>query len=95
MPRRTAYALPNVMTAVRAGDFEAVTTYGIGLAKRTPFEVATLEDPSRLVIDVRAGFRTVQRRVFLLDRDRFVDNVEPFFSPGDASGAARHARRRT
>ena len=81
VPRRTAYARPNVMTTVRAGDFEAVTTYGIGLAKRTPFEVTTLEDPSRLVIDVRAGFRTVQRRVFLLDRDRFVDNVEPFFVP--------------
>lgn len=80
-PRRTAYALPNVMTTVRAGDFEAVTTYGIGLAKRTPFEVTTLEDPSRLVIDVRAGFRTVQRPVFFLDRDRFVDNVEPFFVP--------------
>ena len=43
VPRRTAYALPNVMTTVRAGDFEAVTTYGIGLAKRTPFEVSTLQ----------------------------------------------------
>ena len=28
---------------------------------------------------MRAGFRTVQRPVFFLDRDRFVDNVEPFF----------------
>lgn len=81
VPRRRAFELPNVMTTVRAGDFEAVTTYGIGLAKRTPFEVFTLEDPSRLVIDVRAGFRTVQRPVFFLDRDRFVDNVEPFFVP--------------
>lgn len=81
VPRRRAFALPNVMTTVRAGDFEAVTTYGIGLAKRTPFEVTTLEDPSRLVIDVRADFRTVQRPVFFLDRDRFVDNVEPFFVP--------------
>jgi hypothetical protein len=79
VPRRRAFELPNVMTSVRAGDFEAVTTYGIGLAKRTPFEVFTLEDPSRLVIDVRAGFRTIQRPVFFLDRDRFVDNVEPFF----------------
>ena len=41
----------------------------------------TLQDPSRLVIDVRAGFRTVQRPVFFLDRDRFVDDVEPFFVP--------------
>jgi hypothetical protein len=79
VPRRRAWALPNVMTTVRAGDFEAVTTYGIGVAKRTPFEVSTLEDPSRLVIDVQAGFRTEQRPVWFLDRDRFVDNVEPYF----------------
>lgn len=78
-PRRTAYALPNVLTTVRAGDFEGVTTYGIGLAKRTPFEVSTLRNPSRVVIDVRAAFRTERRPVFFLDRDRFLDNVEPFF----------------
>ena len=40
------------MTTARAGDFEAVTTYGIGLAKRTPFEVTRLEDPIRRVIDM-------------------------------------------
>jgi Sporulation and spore germination len=79
VPRRRAFALPNVMTTVRAGDFEAVTTYGVGLARRTPFEVSTRQDPSRLVIDVRAGFRTVQKPVYFLDRDRFVDNLEPFF----------------
>jgi hypothetical protein len=79
VPRRTAFALPNVMTAVRSGDFEAVTTYGFGMAKRTRFHTFTLRDPSRLVIDVRAGFRTVQRPVWFLDRDRYVDNVEPFF----------------
>lgn len=78
-PRRRAYDLPNLVTAVRAGDFEAVTTYGLGLAKRTRFEVTTLTDPSRVVVDVRAAFRTVARRVFFLDVDRFRDNVEPFF----------------
>lgn len=81
VPRRTAFALPNVMTAVRSGDFEAVTTYGFGLAKRSRFSTFTLSDPSRLVIDVRAGFRTVQRPVWFLDQDRFVDNQEPFFVP--------------
>ena len=82
VPTRKAFALPNIMTTVRAGDFEAVTTYGIGLAKRTPFQVSTLQDPSRVVIDIRAAFRTVDRRVFFFDRDNFVDNVDPFFSPG-------------
>ena len=67
------------MTAVRAGDFEAVTTYGLGLAKRTPVRVTTLQAPPRVVVEVGAGFATVQRKVWFLDRDRFVDNQEPFF----------------
>ena len=78
-PRRVAFPLPNAMTAVRAGDFEAVTTYGIGLAKRTPFQVSTLRDPDRVVVDIKAGFRTVPRKVFFLDQDNFVDNQQPFF----------------
>lgn len=78
-PRRVAYALPNVMTAVRAGDFEAVTTYGLGLAKRTPVRVTTLQAPPRVVVEVGAGFATVQRKVWFLDRDRFVEDHEPFF----------------
>lgn len=78
-PRRVAYALPNVMTAVRSGDFEAVTTYGIGLAKRTPVRVTTLQAPPRVVVEVGAGFATVQRKVWFFHRDRFVDNREPFF----------------
>ena len=68
------------MTTVRAGDFEAVTTYGIGLAKRTPFTVSTLHDPSRVVIDIRAAFPTVDRQVFFFNRDNFVDDTGPFFT---------------
>lgn len=60
---------------------EAVTTYGIGLAKKTPFHVFTLQSPSRVVIDIRAAFRTVNRRIFFFNRDNFVDNIDPFFSP--------------
>lgn len=80
-PRRRAFALPNVMTAVRAGDFEAVTTYGLGLAKRSRFRVRTLEEPSRVVVEVRAAFRTVDHQVFFFDRDRFLDATEPYFVP--------------
>lgn len=80
-PRRVAYALPNVMTAVRAGDFEAVVTYGLGLARRTPVRVTTLRSPDRVVIKVGARFATVQRKVWFFHRDRFVDNREPFFVP--------------
>lgn len=80
-PRRVAFALPNVMTAVRAGDFEGVVTYGLGLAARTPVRVTTLRSPDRVVIEVGAGFATVERRVWFFDEDRFVDNREPFFVP--------------
>jgi hypothetical protein len=69
------------MTTVRAGDFESVLTYGIGLAKRTRVEISTLTGPSRVVLDIRAAFPTVDRQVFFLDQDRFVDNREPFFVP--------------
>ncbi|HLN78542.1 MAG TPA: hypothetical protein VK204_15965 [Nocardioidaceae bacterium] len=80
-PTRKAFALPNVMTAVSAGEFEAVTTYGIGLAKRTRFHVSTLRNPDRVVIDIRAAFSTVKRKVFFFNSRRFVANTEPFFTP--------------
>lgn len=80
-PRRVAFALPNVMTAVRSGDFEAVVTYGLGLARRTPVRVKTLRSPDRVVVKVGALFPTVQRRVWFFHRDRYADNREPFFVP--------------
>ena len=80
-PRRIAFPLPNVITAVRSGDFEAVTTYGLGLARRTRVRVTTLQAPPRVVVEVGAGFATVARKVWFLHRDRFVDNREPFFVP--------------
>lgn len=81
VPERQSFALPNIMTSVRAGDFEGVTTYGIGLAKRTDLQVSTLQDPARVVIDVRAAFPTVERRVYFFNLDNFLDNVMPFFTP--------------
>ena len=80
-PARVAYALPNVMTVVRAGDFEAVTTYGIGLMSRQPYRVSTLRSPSRVVIDVGTAFPTVARRVWFFNQARYLANTEPFFTP--------------
>jgi Putative peptidoglycan binding domain len=54
----TGVPLPSVagLAALRdiaeAGDFEAVLTFGIGLAGRTPFAVRTFTAPSRIAIDV-------------------------------------------
>lgn len=77
-PARTAYALPNVLTTVRAGDFEAVTSYAIGLAQRRPFTIRTRRNPARVLVDVRADFRTVSRQVWFVDRDRVVAGTTPY-----------------
>jgi len=78
-PARVAFRLPNVMTAVRSGDFEAVTSYGLGLARRTPVRVLRLHHPARIAVDVGAAFRTVPRRVYFFDSAAFTANQEPFF----------------
>jgi hypothetical protein len=92
-PVRRAFALPNVMTAVRSGLFEGVTTYGIGLAKRTRVEVREQPGRSRVVVVIRAAFPTVDRKVYFFDENRFVANTEPFFvsrlRPVRASAPAR------
>lgn len=80
-PARRAFALPNAMTAVRSGMFEGWTTYGIGLAKRTEVDVIRQPARDRVVVAIRAGFPTVDRQVFFLDKDRFVANQEPYFVP--------------
>jgi len=78
-PARVAFRLPNVMTAVRSGDFEAVTSYALGLARRAPVRVQRLHQPDRIAVDVRAAFRTVSRRVWFFDSGAFTANREPFF----------------
>jgi hypothetical protein len=76
-PGRLAFALPNVTSTVRAGDFEAVVTYGIGLAKRTAFHTHRLSNPARVVVDVTTGFTTVQRRVWFADNTKVARNISP------------------
>lgn len=42
-----------VTEVARAGDFEAVAVWVVGLAGRAPYLVRTLSQPARLVVDVR------------------------------------------
>jgi len=77
-PGRVAFALPNVMTVVRAGDFESVLSYGIGLAKRTTFHVFTLTNPSRVVIDIDTPFKTIPRKVYFENLPRFSAGTQPY-----------------
>lgn len=80
-PSSLAFALPNVTSVVRSGDFEAVTTYGIGLAAGRPFAVSTLRSPDRVVVDVEAAFRTVTRSVWFFDEGRYLRGTPPFTTP--------------
>lgn len=78
-PVTAAFALPNVMHVVSSGDFEAVTTYGIGLASKQPVRVSTMTNPSRVVIDIGAGFPTTDRKVWMLSSKNFAGGRKPYF----------------
>ena len=77
-PAQAGFALTNVMTVVRSGDFEGVVSYGIGLAQRAAFRVSTLTRPSRVAVDIATTFRTVPMRVYFFDARRFAANTQPF-----------------
>jgi hypothetical protein len=78
-PSRITFALPEVLTAVQGEDFEAVLTYGIGVAKRQPFRLSALDDPPRVVLDIDTNFAWVDRPVWFFDQTAFVAGHPPFF----------------
>jgi hypothetical protein len=80
-PARRAFALPNLIQVVNAGDFEAHLGFGIGLARKEHINVFTLTDPSRVVIDVATPFRTVPVKVYLFKASAFASGHEPFTRP--------------
>lgn len=51
-PRDFDPALPRLVDLIQGGDFEAQSTWYLGLAGETCTRVFTLSDPDRLVIDV-------------------------------------------
>ena len=44
----------DVTEVVKAGDFEGVLTWVIGVRTRTPFRVTTLSAPTRVVVDLQS-----------------------------------------
>ncbi len=80
-PARRAFALPNLIQVVNAGDFEAHLGFGIGLARKEHIRVFTLTSPSRVVIDVATPFRTVPVKAYLFKASAFASGHEPFTRP--------------
>lgn len=75
---RITMGLPNVIQVVRSGDFEGVLSFGIGLARRKNFNVFTLTNPSRVVIDIEVTYSTVQTQIFFVDLHNFQIGQTPY-----------------
>ncbi|WP_084957793.1 GerMN domain-containing protein [Thermoactinospora rubra] len=80
-PTRRAFALPGLVQVATAGDFEAVLSFGVGVARRTPIKLFTLAEPDRVVIDIATPYRTVAARAYFLDSRRFAKGEEPAVRP--------------
>jgi len=52
-PRNFAVDFPTLLTLVEGGDFEAVSTWYVGLSDMSCLRVSTLTEPDRLVIDLQ------------------------------------------
>ncbi len=53
--RITPTNVSHMKELVMLGNFESVTLWAIGLDRQRPFEVTTLDNPPRLVIDIATG----------------------------------------
>jgi hypothetical protein len=87
--RRTAFALPNALTAVGAGDFEGAVLFGVGVQKQTSFRVRV--QARRVVVEIGASFPVSVRKVFLVDDDANVVSVQRRVPSATPAGGALHA----
>lgn len=66
-----SFDLPGLLQVVKAGSFESVLTYGVGVARKEPVHLFTLTNPSRVVIDIPTPYRTVTVHAFMTDKHAF------------------------
>jgi hypothetical protein len=52
LPSTVTPRCPNLRQVKKAGDFEGVVSFGLGLSNRTGFRVFRLTGPTRIVVDV-------------------------------------------
>jgi hypothetical protein len=52
LPATITPRCPNLLQVKKAGDFEGVVTFGLGVRRMTGFRVFRLQNPTRVVIDV-------------------------------------------
>jgi hypothetical protein len=78
---RRTYALPEIIQVANAGDFESVLSFGVGLAQKAPFHMYAQPRLGRVVLDVKAPFRTVPVRDYFLSSHRFAVGRAPYTEP--------------
>jgi hypothetical protein len=94
-PAQRTYALPELIQMVKAGDFEAVLSFGVGVARNAPVHVYTLARAGQVVLDISAPYRTVPVKDYFLDTHRFATGhgpvtaavYRPVIPPATAFGA--------
>jgi hypothetical protein len=72
------YALPEIIQVVNSGDFESVLSFGVGLARNAPFHMYAQPRLGRVVLDVRAPYRTVPVRDYFLNTHQFATGKTPY-----------------
>ena len=76
-PAQRSYALPELIQVVKAGDFESVLSFGVGVAKTQPFHMYALPRAGQVVLDIRAPYWTVPVRDYFLNANRFATGRGP------------------
>jgi hypothetical protein len=94
-PTQRTYALPELIQVVKAGDFESVLSFGVGVAQKAPFHMYTLARAGQVVLDIRAPYWTVPVKDYFMNTHRFATGrgpvteavYRPVIPPATAFGA--------
>jgi hypothetical protein len=76
-PTQRTYALPELIQVVKAGDFESVLSFGVGVAQKAPFHIYALAKAGQVVVDVQSPPWTVPVRDYFLSTHRFATGRGP------------------
>lgn len=94
-PAQRTYALPELIQVVKAGDFESVLSFGVGVAQKAPFHMYAQPKLGRVVLDIKAPYWTVPVKDYFLNTHRFAIGrgplteavYRPVIPPSTAFGA--------
>jgi hypothetical protein len=77
-PAQRTYPLPEIIQVVKAGDFESVLSFGVGVAQKAPFHMYAQPKLGRVVLDIKAPYWTVPVKDYFLNTHRFATGATPY-----------------